>query len=77
MKYEKTFQFNGMEWNGMEWNGMEWNHGIMESWNNGIVESWNGIKSVSSYTHTHTRNTYLIFTPRMQTASGSGCRISR
>jgi hypothetical protein len=25
IKYEKTFQFNGMEWNGMEWNGMEWN----------------------------------------------------
>ena len=52
IKYEKTFQFNGMEWNGMEWNGiMEWNHG-MESWNHGIMESWNhGIKSVSSYTN--------------------------
>jgi hypothetical protein len=48
IEYEKTFQFNGMEWNGMEWNGMEW-HGIME-WN-GIMESWNGIKSVSSYTN--------------------------
>jgi hypothetical protein len=31
IEYEKTFQFNGMEWNGMEWNGMEWNG--MESWN--------------------------------------------
>ena len=48
-------EWNGMEWNhGMEWTGMEWN-GIMESWNHGIMESWNGIKSVSSYTHTHTR----------------------
>ena len=47
IKYEKTFQFNGMEWNGME----SWNHG-MESWNHGIMESWNhGIKSVSSYTN--------------------------
>ena len=57
-------EWNGIESNRIESNGIEWNG--MES----------GIKSVSSHTHA-ARNSYLIFTRHIRTATGSGRRISR
>ena len=50
----------------------------MEYWNNGIME-WNGMEwNKKVLVHIHARAvSYLIFTRRRQTASGSGRRTSR